>query len=353
MTVHGNDRGIRSGNMAISLGSELGLVAENIVPGDAHVIAKRTGGRQSPIKDEALWGVRNHLVWLVETTWPDVGGKLAGVKTVADLESALDNWRKERSQEPIVELLLRSSASPATAKVLNERRRQLNDLSKSGRKAWAYREKCRESLEVAKRALGSQLTDDEKAVVEEQIAKRAERFAEAEAKYNAAKSREERMDQSLKDGETYFTRAEFVRFLKSRRYRLTPLNVADALAGLPLIGWRHSVKRCKTKACQGINGGAMQVFDTIRRIVQSCTRRSELARHAERWLKTHKDKSYGPSELRKDWYYLRWSIKTVLETSPRVPSRDLPYAIAREYRRRKYQPSNVDLLFAEEEGIAN
>jgi hypothetical protein len=160
------------------------------------------------------------------------------------------------------------------------------------------------------------------------------------------------MERLLQDGEAYFARAEFVRFLRSHRYRLTPLNVANALAGLPYIGWRQSAKRCRKHEARGANGGAMQIFNTIRRIVQSCTRKSELIKHAERWLKAHSGtKSFGVLELRKDFYYLRWSIKTVLETGSR--RRELPYAIAREYWKRKSTPSNVDLLFAEEESIVN
>jgi hypothetical protein len=55
--------------------------------------------------------------------------------------------------------------------------------------------------------------------------------------------------------------------------------------------------------------------------------------------------------LRKKWYYLRWSIKTVLEAEPRVSSRSLPFAITREYWKRTNRPSNVDALFEEEERI--
>ncbi len=98
----------------------------------------------------------------------------------------------------------------------------------------------------------------------------------------------------------------------------------------------------------------MQIFATIQRIVQSGTRRSDLIKQAEQWLRERSDaKSYGVSELQKDWFYLRWSIKTVLEANPRVPTRDLPSAITKEYWKRKSQPSNIDLLFAEEERIVN
>ena len=324
-------------------------MAGNILTATPENTPKAPGHRKSVIEDGRLWNDRDHLVWLLEVTWPDVEGQLSRIKTPADVCAALQAW-KGRSNNYIVETLLRSESSPATAKMLNERRRRRDDLNKSTREAWEYREKCRESLEVAERAFSPQLSENDKGVVEEQRAKRAEKFARAEAEYKAAKSREEKLDQLVKEGEAYFARSEFVRFCRSKRYQLKPLNTANALAGLPFIGWRQSVQRCVKQKAQGANGGAIQVFDTIRRIVESCTRKSLLTKHAEQWLRAQRgSKSYGVSELRKEFYYLRSAIETVLKTSPR--RRELPSAIAREYRERKNHPSNIDLLFAEDEAL--
>src|SRR5438094_2594696 len=151
--------------------------------------SKRGPGRPHAIENGSLWGVRDHLVWLLETTWADVGGGLSTIKTPADVCAALQIWR-ERSHEYITQLLSRPSSSPATAKQLNERRRQLGELNASVREAWAFREKCRESLEVAQRALNPQLSEGERAVVEEQITKRAEKFSQAEAEYNTTRSQQ-------------------------------------------------------------------------------------------------------------------------------------------------------------------
>jgi hypothetical protein len=119
------------------------------------------------------------------------------------------------------------------------------------------------------------------------------------------------------------------------------------------MGWRQSVKRSQPHKPSGANGGAIQIFKTIRRIVQSCPRKSELVQHAQQWLEhpVHvSQKSYGVSELRKDWYYLRSSIKAALEAGTRT--RALPYAIAREYEERKAKANNVDRLLEEGHRIA-
>jgi len=306
--------------------------------------------RRSPIiEDGRLWSDRDHLVWLFEVTWPDVGGKLWRIKTAADVLDGLQTW-KGRSNNYIVETLLRKESRPATAKVLNEQRRKMRLLVKARQKAWEYREKCHASVEVAERAFSSELTERDKARVEELRARRHARFVEAEALYVAARDAEDQQEKLIRAGEAHFARVEFAQFCQSQRYRMTPVNIANALAGLPFIGWRQSALRCAPRQAQGANGGAMQVFEAIRRIVDSCTRRSLLVKHAEHTLRSQGgNKSFAVSELRKDFYYLRSAIEEVLKTNPR--RRELPYAIARDYMERKSHISNIDLLFAEDEAL--
>jgi len=323
-------------------------MSENILISNLENHPRTPGPRKSIIEDGRLWNDRDHLVWLLEDTWPDVGGRLSRIKTAADVLEVLQPWQG-RSNNYIVETLLRKESNPATAKTLNEQRRQRGTLHKASLKAWEYREKCRESFEIADRALSAQLSEQDKAKVEELRTKRSAKFAQAEASYVEGKDAEEKLDRLIKEGEAHFARTEFAQFCQSRRYRLTQVNIANALAGLPFIGWRQSVLRCLPQQAQGANGGAIQVFETIRRIVDSCTRKSLLVKHAEQWLRSHGTKAYGVSELRKDFYFLRSAIETVLKTNP--GRRDLPFAIAREYRERKSQQSSIDMLLAEDEAL--
>jgi len=231
--------------------------------------------RKPIIEDGRIWNDRDHLVWLLEVTWPDVGGRLPRIKTPADVLEVLQAWQG-RSNNYIVETLLRKESSPATATILNRQRHQLGSLHIKSLEAWESREKCRESLEVAERAFSPQLTEREKSIVEEQRTKRAAKLVQADKLYAASKDREDKLDKLLKEGEAHFARVQFIEFCQSRRYRLTAVNTANALAGLPFIGWRQSSLRCAQQQAQGANGGAMQVFDTIRRIVASRTRKAEV-----------------------------------------------------------------------------
>jgi len=326
-------------------------MTENIELTESENRAGPQRGRRSEVGDGSLWGDRDHFVWLLETGWPDLGGRLSTVKSPSDVLALLQIW-KERSQNYGVRILLRPQSKPATAISLNAMRRRIRELNVARLKASDYVQKCRESLEVAQRASNGQLSEREKVVVEEETKRRAEKLSQAEKEYEALNQQHAEMQQALQDGEAYFARAEFVGFCRSHRYRITPVNTANALAGLPFMGWRQSAKRCKARAPSGANGGSMQIFGAIRLIVQSSTRKSELIKHAERWLRHPlgiSPKSFGVTELRKDWFYLRWSIKTVLEAGARTS--DLPYAIAKEYWNRKTNASNVDRLLEEGERI--
>src|SRR5437867_590629 len=78
----------------------------------------------------------------------------------------------------------------------------------------------------------------------------------------------------------------------------------------------------------------------------------DFSEDAEQWLKAQRgSKSFGVTELKKDFYYLRSAIETVLKSNPR--GRDLPYAIAKEYRERKSPRITEDLMSANDGSFAD
>ena len=316
---------------------------------------KSTPGRPIAIDDGRLFGARDHLIWLFEETWADVGERLPWIKKPADVLDAIrvwDNPNQSTGDHYIAKCLLRPSSVPVTQKWLNTQRRELGKLNNAVRNANATLEKRSNELDTAKRALSDQLSDGDKAAVLDQISRRGQKLSDAKTEYDSLEKQQREVQERLLDGEASFARDEFARFCRSYRYRLEPINFANALAGLPHIGWRQSATRCKKHPSTHGHGQSIQIFKTIERIVRSCVRRSDLAGHAEKYLrdKTTK-KSLGATVLRNKWYYLRWSIKTVLDADPRVPTRNLPFAITREYWKRIKQPSNVDVLFEEGERL--
>lgn len=330
-------------------------VADKILGVPSQQKEKPQRGRRFAIDDGRLIGARDHLIWLFEQTWADVGEHLPWIKKPADVLDAVrvwDNPNQSTGNHYIAKCLVRPSSVPATQKWLTAKRSELGKLNEAVPTAYDNREKCRQAFEKAERAMSDQLSADDKAAVLDQISRRGQRLSDAQTEFDSLDRKQRELQELVLDGEASFARDEFVRLCRSNRYRLTPTNIANALAGLPYIGWRQSAARCKKHPSTHGEGQSIQIFKTIERIVRSCVRRSDLVGHAEKWLRNKETKkSLGAIALREKWYYLRWSIKTVLDLNPRVSTRNLPFAILREYWKRTSQPSNVDVLFEEEERI--
>jgi hypothetical protein len=331
---------------------EHGYVAENIMARYAEPKQKPRGGRKESIERGRLLNSRDSLIALLGSTWPDVGRLLPRVKTQAELSVVLEFW-KSRGDLRVIERLTQESSRPADVNWLNEKRRKLPELNKAITPAWDNREKFRRLLETAQQLKNDPtLSDGEKALVDDQVIRYTKKFADAEEEYQAATKRQVEMEKLIAEGEANFARTEFLRFLKSKRYRLNPVNIANALAGLPYIGWRQSAKRCKKCPSPAADGFKIGIFGTIRRIVLSNTRKSDLVKHAESWLRLQNPKrSYAVAELQENWFYLQIAINGALTAHVRTP--DLPFVITKQYYERKLNPQKLDRTFAPEESISN
>jgi len=266
----------------------------------------RPRGYPERIDDGRLRGVREHLVWLLETTWHEVGCMLPSVKTEPQLRLALKAWEKRVEQEEhVVKALLRPTGKTATSTLLNRQRRQQDELHHRVLSAEKELAECWDSLHLFMQipASDSDLPPAEQDVICEAVNERARRLAHAGNEYLSLSHREEELGRVVRDGEAYFARTELLRLCKSQRFTLNPLNVANGLAGLPFIGCRRSAKRCRDWPAQGLGGTSVQVFQIIQCIVQANARKPSLITDAENWLRTHRPTgSNGILELQQNWY---------------------------------------------------
>ncbi len=300
---------------------------------------------------DQLWGDRDQLLGQLENNWHNVGGKLASIKKPSDVVEVFSVLAKSNPAY-VVRILLRPTSRPADGTLLQKTRNQVGELNATRMSAWEHKEKCRRALEAAENVANRDLSERDRILVEEAKAKRAGELAQADKELASATNKHADAEKLLADGETYFARKEVIDFCRSGRYMLNPLNTANALAGLPRVGWRRSIALCQSQQPLGANGGTIQIFNSILRTVRSCVRRSQLVKHAEHWLKhapVVPSESYGVSALRDNWFYLRWAIRSTLEA--KVRTRDLSFSIAQEYWKRKENASPVERLLAQDESI--
>lgn len=64
------------------------------------------------------------------------------------------------------------------------------------------------------------------------------------ASAHQAKAAKEALTEQRSRQEGWFARNEVLKFIRSKRYELNPMNLAAAMAGLPEYAWLHSLRRC-------------------------------------------------------------------------------------------------------------
>jgi hypothetical protein len=161
----------------------------------------------------------------------------------------------------------------------------------------------------------------------------------------------EHINEDIRRQDAFIAQSEFLDFLRSKRYAFNPLNIANAIAGLPLITWRQSVTRCQKHASTHPYALNMQMF---RRVTEALANPSRSADRAVEQMKAHllrinPKRDASITQLRADFYYLRLATQAVYESRP--PKSSLPYRLFAEFLRRTTSRSQFDLVMEEEERL--
>jgi hypothetical protein len=317
------------------------------------------GGRPRRIDDESLRRVRDHLLLLSSNTWGDIGWTLGNIKEPADVPKAFESWHPEAERLHVIRSLLRPRHSEdvswpcnraVLARELESMIKRLDALGHSIREVTEQQQRCRGRVNEVDRALTRPLrTEEQNRLVEERSQRKRTLDLTNDTYVWLGKSQQE-LSETLQDGQAYFARLEVVEFCTSHRYRLQPIHVANALAGLPFIGWRESVKRCSALKGATSNGPHYEMFQCVRRIIKSWkVERGRLTDHAKHWLRTRPSRSPAMRQLTEKFRYLLSAIETSLEsTSDRE---QLPFRVTAEYMRRVTRPEAIDLIFEEDERV--
>lgn len=142
----------------------------------------------------------------------------------------------------------------------------------------------------------------------------------------------------------FFSQEELVRFCRSGRYEINPLNIASAMAGVPAIGWRQSMKRCLELQNKGLltisnDGMPFGTFALVNSLCSYVEARNTtgadvefLRRSASAWLKNaHSQYKQSLKDLRRHWKQLLQAVENVYMNEHKMKER--PSLITREYFR--------------------
>ena len=303
-------------------------------------------GPFTPLSDPQLQNRRDELVWVFEAVWGEIGWELQTCKKPDDLPRALAPLCGSRTPE-VVSVLCSPSTQPGSGADLRRLRKEWRTLAPPRRKAYEVSHEAEERLQRAQAAL-AQAPEEQRSTIQEELAKREEDARQKAAQYRALCDAEKSLEDQIRSLEPGFAREQLYRFLKSKRYELTPLNLANAVAGLPYMRWRQSTLRCRRAASVNADGLSYQVFKAIRYMVKTASRKAEgpLVEHfqASIPLLPHRYK-WPESELAENWFYLESAIRESCRAKPHPKS--LPFEITKRHLRKLASHSQADMVLAE------
>jgi len=286
---------------------------------------------------------------MLEQNWALVGWELQQACTVVDIRAALEPLKTRDYSR--LEVFKREVNTERTTSIKLRRTRQaIKDAESKWRSAHKKLEASRQSAERARMALKQVQSTPDEDEISTFCEQRERELAEATAKWQECDLRLDALRDDLDLQEAEFAQSELLKFILSGRRALTPLSFANAMAGLPFIGWRQSDKRCSRHPLQpeSSHGIVYQRFLIVSKIVaQPASNTEEVVQKMRAHLldkATHKD--FPSEELREYWYYLQCAIES--ECVKRHNPRAMPFRIFAEYQRRTSVRSVLDMLLEEE-----
>jgi hypothetical protein len=281
------------------------------------------------ISDLSLTSTRDSLLELFDAHWPFVVLQLENLTLAEDVSAALAPTSFDDSLY-VMRLLLREDFDIDSVKETRTCERRLRTLQKvlqnHEQKIAVTTEHLRQVKPPPNPKEPNKSADEPKIEEHEHSAQELEILRSEEMRLNQilgegqshqTQLREEhaQLKMQLEASRASFAKSELVRFCRSYRNRLNPRRIANALAGLPFVGWRQSAKRCiqleTSKA-----PGRYRYFLTrlIRRLVYSWDRKSDLCTHFETRLRGSARSPVGLwKELGSNWRQLRKAIELTVD----------------------------------------
>lgn len=311
--------------------------------------ASRPRGRPSELSDPQLHNRRDQLVQIFESTWGEIGWELLRCKKADDLirifapVAAPGSWIRDAMM-----VFCHPSSEPGSGASPRKLRAERQALAEPIRAADESNRRAEGQLQQVNWAL-TQAHGRSRRIVKRARKKRRKEAWKAAQQYRSLYNSESRLKTRLRDLESNFARQEILRFLKSKRYALTPLSLAGAAAGLPYMGWRQSMRRNAKAPCAIATGRMYQIFKAIRYLVTNANKKTEngLVISFEDCIPSLPNRYQLPkAELADKWFYLERALRQAYRTKPHPKA--LPFEITKRYFKQLESQSQVDMVLAEQ-----
>jgi len=308
-------------------------------------------GRRSLIDDPNLQNRRDQLVQIFEGCWGEIGWAIRKCKRPNDLATVFGRLNRILWNDlPL--LLSTTSAEPGTRDALAKIRTELRSITKPTRVADELNRVAQARLQEVRSVLDTKLTRRQRKVIRKEFVDRWKEAQQASQLCQKLNRNENSLIARQKMSEATFARRELFRFLKSKRYELNPLNLANASAGLPFMGWRQSMRRCSREKSLSANGTHYQIFKAIRYLASTAKTKTArgLIEHFRKGIPhlPHRYKLARP-DIADKWFFLERAIREAARS--KIHQKEVPFEITRAYFRQTTSRSHIDILLAERASI--
>jgi hypothetical protein len=200
------------------------------------------------IPDNQLLGARNQWASLLEESWPEIGWPLVLIRkqltsTIEDVRKAFQPVKEKPHNSGLANAFYRETVEIATPAEVRKNRVRVGELQAEIHHGEARLNDIQRSIWDVEGALKIAPLEERNAVQEE-IARRGQALLQLQGQINQLKIESDGLDKKSLAQEAYVYASELLNFLHSGRRAVNPKNVANALAGLPMMGWRQSHLRC-------------------------------------------------------------------------------------------------------------
>jgi hypothetical protein len=213
-------------------------------------------------------------------------------------------------------------------------------------------EQYRKSLEMAVAALQHVKSTNQESEIKLVVRQRKKEHRAAKRKYDGLLRKDRLTQEQFENERAFVAQTELLEFIHEGRYAFTPINLTNAMAGLPDISWRQSWKRCSPHRSNREDSLNYWTFKLISNVISELEMQSHeisIADLVKRKLQTIKDNSdYRVLHSKKNWYHLRRAIDSI--TKNQHPA-SRPYRILAEYDRNQQSKTPLDLLGEEQEQL--
>lgn len=275
---------------------------------------RRKPGHPLFLSDQELQLRRNSIYSVVADGWARIGWRLQTAQTIQNVSNAIrglgliHDGMGHHGIATFVQLgPLRANAMSSD---LRQLRRHSASLGEQSRELYRERTEAEESLRTLERAM------------QQADAKTRRRFRsdfESERRQLQKLRRKEndvaeKWRSTAREADALAAQLaceELLRFVRERRYAFTPINFANAMAGLPEVSYRQSVLRCVRLSNAPVEPLNYELFKTLRRLLRRCMdeKPNQLLRCLRREILRLPKRDDARKHLGDHWYCLKQALE--------------------------------------------